>query len=103
MNFHLFHIIARKHAPFSIKESGYASFNPKIDIYFKCGPRDESKVFNVPYDLDIAKSSVQKFSYTIVNPSTEFRQRLMEGGGVQVTNDGKLFTINLVILKKKNH
>lgn len=79
-----------------LKESGYASFNLPIDIYFKAGPRDETKKFTTTYDLDISKTTVQKHSVIIPNPSSEFRHKLLEGGGIMMTNDSELTINNFV-------
>lgn len=70
-------------------ESGYASFNLRIDIFLKTGPRDDQKPISFLYDLDIMKSSIQKLTHIIANPSTEFRHRLIDGGGIPVNGDGK--------------
>ena len=72
-----------------MKESGYASFNLPIDIYLKAGPRDDPKKFSILYDLDISKTTVQKYPFVITNPSSEFRHKLLEGGGIMINNDGK--------------
>lgn len=77
-----------KEPPYILKESGYASFNLPIDIYLKAGPRDEPKKYSITYDLDIYKSTKQIIPLIIMNPSTEFRNKLMDGGGI-LMNDGK--------------
>lgn len=72
-----------------LKESGYASFNLPIDIHFKAGARDEMKKYTITYDLDISKTTVQKYSVMIPNPSSDFRHKLLEGGGIMMNNDSK--------------
>lgn len=81
-----------KDPPYVLKESGYASFNLPIDIYLKAGPRDDPKKFSITYDLDISKTTVQKYPLTISNPSSEFRHKLLEGGGIMINTEGK--TVN---------
>lgn len=78
-----------KEPPYVIKESGYASFNLPIEIHLKAGSRDEPKKISITYDLDIYKSTVQRPAYFITNPSTDFRHKLLEGGGILINNDGK--------------
>ena len=73
-----------KEPPYIVKDVGYAGFFLPIDIYFKNGRHDPKKVqFN--YDLDLEAHKVQKEEHIITNPSEEFRQRLMKGGGQIVT------------------
>lgn len=88
--FYFFNIISvHKEPPYVLKESGYASFNLPIDIYFKAGARDDPKKYSTIYDLDIYKVNVvTRHPITIQNPSTEFRSKLLDGGGIPV-NDGK--------------
>ncbi|XP_031638089.1 protein AF-9 [Contarinia nasturtii] len=78
-----------KEPPYVLKESGYASFNLPIDIYLKAGPRDDPKKYSTTYDLDIYKTIVTKHQIIIQNPSTEFRNKLLDGGGIAV-NDGHM-------------
>lgn len=80
-----------------LKESGYASFNLPIDIYLKAGPRDDQKKFSLMYDLDITKTTVQKYPFLVVNPSNEFRTKLLEGGGIMLISDGKFDALVLNI------
>lgn len=82
-------ILVYKEPPYVLKESGYASFNLPIDIYFKAGARDEPKKFSTLYDLDISKTTVQKYSVIVPNPSSEFRHKLLEGGGIMMNSDSK--------------
>lgn len=76
-----------------LKESGYASFNLPIDIYLKAGPRDDPKKHSITYDLDIFKTTVQKYPIIVLNPSSEFRHKLLEGGGIMINTEGKLCDI----------
>lgn len=85
-----------KEPPYTLKESGYASFNLPIEIHFKAGPRDEPKKFTTTYDLDISKTTAQKYSVMISNPSSEFRHKLLEGGGIMMNNDSKLNSSDFV-------
>lgn len=77
-----------KEPPYVLKESGYASFHLPIDIFFRAGPRDDPKKHSLTYDLDISKTTVQRYPLFITNPSNEFRHKLLEGGGIMINNDG---------------
>lgn len=85
-----------------MKESGYASFNLPIDIYLRAGPRDEPKKYSITYDLDIYKTTIKKHQLNISNPSTEFRNKLIDGGGITISNDSKLFEQEIIIVKWMN-
>lgn len=80
-----------KDPPYVLKESGYASFNLPIDIYYRAGARDEPKKVSILYDLDIYKTTCQRYPFFINNPSSEFRHKLLEGGGIMINTDGKYF------------
>lgn len=88
----LFLILVYKEQPYVLKESGYASFNLPIDIFLKAGPKDDplQKRLTVTYDLDISKTLVQKYPFIIINPSSEFRHKLLEGGGIMINTDGNV-------------
>lgn len=77
-----------KDPPYVLKESGYASFNLPIEIYLRAGPRDEPKKYSLTYDLDIAKTTVQKYPLLVANPSSDFRHKLLDGGGIMINHDG---------------
>lgn len=77
-----------KDPPYVLKESGYASFNLPIDIILKAGPRDDPKKFTITYDLDITKTLMQKYPLIVDNPSSEFRHKLLDGGGIMINHDG---------------
>lgn len=81
------HIAVVKDPPYSLKECGYAGFELDIDIYFKC-QRDEQKKITFRYDLTLpskgSTSVSERRSHTFVNPSSEFRRKLLEGGGLSV-------------------
>lgn len=83
-----------KDPPYVLKESGYASFNLPIEIYLKAGPRDEPKKYSLTYDLDIAKTTVQKYPLLVANPSSDFRHKLLDGGGIMINHDGKILNAN---------
>lgn len=74
-----------------LKESGYASFNLPIEIYLKAGQRDEPKKYSLTYDLDIAKTTAQKYPLVVANPSSDFRHKLLDGGGIMINHDGNNF------------
>lgn len=76
-----------------LKESGYASFNLPIDIYLKAGQRDDPKKYSITYDLDIAKTTAQKYPLVVANPSSDFRHKLLDGGGIMINYDGRILNI----------
>lgn len=79
--------------PYVVKEAGYGGFNLPIEIWLKAGARDEPKVISIQYDLDITKThGILKHSCIISNPSTEFRHKLLDGGGITITGEGN-FTL----------
>lgn len=87
-SFHLFvHFAVFKDPPYSLKECGYAGFELDIDIYFRC-QRDEQKKVTFRYDLTLpskgSTSASERRYHTIVNPSSEFRRKLLDGGGAVV-------------------
>lgn len=82
--------VAQRDPPYVLKEAGYGGFLLPIDIFFKAGPRDEPKFLSITYDLDITKPQhVFKYNHTFMNPSTEFRHKLLEGGGLLINHEGK--------------
>lgn len=93
-NFYAFLIsfTAIKEPPYVVKESGYGGFILPIEIHFKAGPRDEQKFVTFQYDLDILKPhSSMKYQYIISNPSSEFRHKLLDGGGVTLNSEGNYY------------
>lgn len=76
-----------KEPPYQVSEIGYAGFLIPIDIYFK--QREEPKKISFEYDLILLLEENQQPSYrlekiTIQNPSEEFREKLLKGGGVRI-------------------
>lgn len=76
-----------KEPPYLLKECGYAGFELDIDIYFRC-QRDEQKKITFRYDLTLpskgATSLCERRYHTFHSPSSEFRRKLLDGGGVVV-------------------
>lgn len=71
-----------KDYPYVIKESGYGAFELPIDIYLKASNRDEPKKLTFRYDLNISTTmNVGKYTHIFPNPSSDFRRKLIEGGG----------------------
>lgn len=82
-------MLAFREPPYIVKESGYGGFVLPIDIWLKAGPRDEPKLVSFSYDLDITKShGIVKHQCIISNPSSEFKHRLIDGGGIVLTGEG---------------
>ena len=76
-----------KEPPYVVKESGYAGFDIPIHIYFK--NKNEPKRFEIMYNLnlDLSVPSVNHIihhSEIIMNPSDEFRRKLLKGGAVSI-------------------
>lgn len=80
-----------KDPPYVIKESGYAGFNLTIDVYLK--NRDEPKKITFTYDLNLQINlpftNIEDRSYIFHNPSSEFRRKLLEGGGIELSSIGR--------------
>ncbi|XP_055381034.1 protein AF-9 isoform X2 [Condylostylus longicornis] len=75
-----------KEPPYVLKESGYAGFILPIDIHFK-----NKTMQTYQYDIDLQpsgppvhKSEIKKHIFE--NPSEDFRQKLLRGGGVLLGN-----------------
>ncbi|XP_072743343.1 uncharacterized protein Ear [Anoplolepis gracilipes] len=76
-----------KEPPFVVKESGYASFMMRIEVYLK--NKDEPKKMTIEYDLTLQPSGppiniVTRHTKEIPNPSDEFKKKLLKGGAVIV-------------------
>jgi YEATS domain-containing protein 1/3 len=74
-----------KEPPYQVSESGYAGFLIPVEIYFK--QKEEPKKISFNYDLILLMEENQQTTYrlekvTIQNPSDEFREKLLRGGGV---------------------
>ncbi|XP_057338108.1 protein AF-9 [Microplitis mediator] len=78
-----------KSPPYSLKESGYAGFLLPIFVYLK--NNDEPKKIQIQYDLQLQESgppinNVIRHSELFINPSDDFRRKLLKGGGVVVSS-----------------
>lgn len=80
-------LLALREPPYRLKESGWASFTPRIDIHFKS--RDDQKPFSVFYDLELLRPTTQKYFHIISSASSDFRHRLLENGALVLNSDGK--------------
>lgn len=74
-----------KSSPYVVKESGYAGFPLKIDVYLR--NKEEPRSIRFQYYLSLQEtgppvSKVQKEKYVFTNPSEDFRRKLIKGGGV---------------------
>ncbi|XP_013111405.1 protein AF-9 [Stomoxys calcitrans] len=77
-----------KDPPYQIQESGYAGFTVLVEIFFR--NRDEPKRVLYQYDLFLQQTGPPTHSFEVKkhifeNPSEEFRQKLLRGGGVPVS------------------
>nr|XP_046912820.1 protein AF-9-like [Dermatophagoides farinae] len=72
-----------KEPPYEIKESGYASFELPIEVYFR--NKEEPKKICFEYDLyiELAKpvANTRRERLTFQNPSIEFKKKLLKGCG----------------------
>lgn len=76
-----------KEPPFVVKESGYAGFIIPIEVYLK--NKDEPKKVYIQYDLVLQPNgppytNAMLHSEIILNPSDEFKKKLLKGGGVSI-------------------
>ncbi|KAH7644303.1 protein af-9-like [Dermatophagoides farinae] len=73
-----------KEPPYEIKESGYASFELPIEVYFR--NKEEPKKICFEYDLyiELAKpvANTRRERLTFQNPSIEFKKKLLKGCGL---------------------
>lgn len=73
-----------KEHPYQVSESGYAGFNLQIEVYFK--NKEEPKKVTYTYDLfllgDKPTSYFRIEQLTFLNPTEDFRRRLIKAGGV---------------------
>lgn len=76
-----------KEPPYVVKESGYAGFMVKIEIYLK--NRDDPKKVVYEYDLDLQPKKVNLKELFIASPSDEFRRKCLKGGGQLMPSDFK--------------
>lgn len=76
-----------KEPPYQLKESGYASFEIPIEVYFR--NREEPKKISFEYDLflDLGRpvTKLKREKLTFQNPSADFKKKLLKGGGVNVS------------------
>lgn len=75
-----------KEPPYRLKETGYAGFDIPIHVYLK-NNKSEPKRFDILYNLnlDTTTPTISHRSIhneVIVNPSEEFRKKLLKGGAV---------------------
>ncbi|CAG2164715.1 unnamed protein product [Oppiella nova] len=72
-----------KEPPYQVQESGYASFELPIEVYFK--NKEEPKKISFDYDLylrlDDAVSHSRREKLTFQNPSNDFKKKLLKAGG----------------------
>ncbi|XP_071488663.1 protein AF-9-like [Diadema antillarum] len=77
-----------KEPPFEISESGYASFEMAIDVYFQ--NKEEPKKVRFQYDLFLHMPKQPPVNHirceklTFWNPTEDFRCKLLKAGGVGV-------------------
>lgn len=74
-----------KEPPFSVSEAGWAGFIVPIDVHFRT--REEPKKVSFKYDLylridplPVSNKRQEKLLFT--NPSEDFKNKLLKGGGV---------------------
>lgn len=76
--------LAVKCAPFEISEFGYGTFDMKIALHFRSteGP----KLVEYPYDLSLSMDrDISMTSYkiaTFINPTPDFKAKLLRAGAV---------------------
>ncbi|XP_023244936.1 protein ENL [Copidosoma floridanum] len=85
-----------KEPPYCLTESGYAGFEIPIQVYLK--NRNEPKRFDILYNLNLDTSTPtvshrSLHNEIIVNPTEEFRKKLLKGGAVP-TNVGNTLEKN---------
>ena len=75
-----------KEPPYQVSESGYASFELPVEVYFK--NKEEPKKISFDYDLylrlDDAVSHSRREKLTFQNPSNDFKKKLLKAGGVSL-------------------
>ena len=80
----LFEVV--KEPPYQVSESGYASFELPVEVYFK--NKEEPKKICFDYDLylrlDDAVSHSRREKLTFQNPSNDFKKKLLKAGGVTI-------------------
>ena len=80
---------AIKDPPYKLDESGYGSFELKIEVCFKT--KDEPRRVHFTYDLFLPLSgyppvtSVRTEALTFTHPTEDFMRKLVKGGGVPIS------------------
>ncbi|KAI6658566.1 Protein AF-9-like [Oopsacas minuta] len=75
-----------KDPPYQVKESGYGSFNMRIEVFFRNKDDLKSQLFE--YDLllpnaqDPPINQLRSETLTFQTPNEEFKSRLIKGGGI---------------------
>lgn len=82
-NFLIF-ILVIKEPPYQISESGYASFDLPIYVYFRNRLEPKSTILEYDMTIDLTKpiTKFQREKLTFQNPSEEFKKKLLKGGGI---------------------
>ena len=77
-------LLVIKEPPYQLNESGYASFEIPIEVYFR--NREEPKKISLEYDLfiDLGRpvTKLKREKLTFLNPSADFKKKLLKGGAV---------------------
>ena len=73
-----------KEPPYQISESGYASFDLPIYVYFRNRLEPKSTILEYDMTIDLTKpiTKFQREKLTFQNPSEEFKKKLLKGGGI---------------------
>ena len=80
---------AIKDPPYKLDESGYGSFELKIEVCFKT--KDEPRRVHFTYDLFLPLNglppvtSVRTEALTFTHPTEDFMKKLVKGGGVPIS------------------
>ncbi|XP_014216056.1 protein AF-9 [Copidosoma floridanum] len=82
-----------KEPPYCLTESGYAGFDIPIHVYLK--NKNEPKRFDILYNLNLDTSTPtvshrSLHNEVIVNPTEEFRKKLLKGGAILTNVDSPL-------------
>ena len=73
-----------KEPPYQLTETGYASFEIPIEVYFRNKEEPKLLVFDYDLFLDLGRPvyKLKREKLTFQNPSPDFRKKLLKGGGV---------------------
>lgn len=73
-----------KEPPYEISQSGYASFELPIEVYFRNKKEPKNMTFEYDLYLEMGRTVSNHLfeKLTFKNPSDDFRKRLLKGGGV---------------------